>query len=146
MSSGGTDDPAVLLTGHLPKELASVHSSIETMVRLLEDRYRQLQESGERFHSIFDAVNDAIVINDIDSGAILDANPAMCAMFGYTVEELRGIGIGALSAGELSFTPRTRWRAFAKRRQARSSFRMALAAQGRPSFLDRGQLARRRDR
>jgi PAS domain S-box-containing protein len=104
VSSGGTDGPAVLLTGHLPKELASVHSSIETMVRLIGDRYRQLQESGERFHSIFDAVNDAIVINDIDSGAILDANPAMCAMFGYTVEELCSIGIGPLSAGDLSFT------------------------------------------
>ncbi|MGA8808548.1 MAG: PAS domain S-box protein [Thermoanaerobaculia bacterium] len=104
VSSGGSDGPSMLLTGHLPKELASVHSSIETMVRLIGDRYRQLQESGERFHSIFDAVNDAIVINDIDSGAILDANPAMCAMFGYTVEELCSIGIGPLSAGDLSFT------------------------------------------
>jgi PAS domain S-box-containing protein len=104
VSRGGTDGPDMLLTGHLPKELASVHSSIETMVRLIGDRYRQLQESSERFHSIFDAVNDAIVINDIDTGAILDANPAMCAMFGYTVEELCSIGIGPLSAGELSFT------------------------------------------
>jgi PAS domain S-box-containing protein len=104
VSSGETDGQAMPFIGRLPKELASVHSSIQTMVRLIGDRYRQLQESGERFHSIFDAVNDAIVINDIDSGAILDVNPAMCAMFGYTVEELRGIGIGPLSAGDLSFT------------------------------------------
>ncbi|MBV8544099.1 MAG: PAS domain S-box protein [Acidobacteria bacterium] len=100
--SGGKSDTPV--SGVFPKELASVQSSIESMVRLIEERYRELRESGERFHSIFDAVNDAIVINDIDSGAILDANPAMCAMFGYTVEELRSIGIGPLSAGDLSFT------------------------------------------
>jgi PAS domain S-box-containing protein len=102
--SGGASDGPVSLAPVFPKELASVQSSIEMMVRLLEERYRQLRESGERFHSIFDAVNDAIVINDIESGAILDANAAMCAMFGYTVEELRSIGIGPLSAGDLSFT------------------------------------------
>jgi PAS domain S-box-containing protein len=104
VSSGGTDEPAMLLTGHIPKELDSVHTSIGMMVRQLDERFRELRESEARFHSIFDAVNDAIVINDIDSGAILDANPAMCAMFGYTVEELRHVGIGALSAGEESFT------------------------------------------
>jgi len=102
--SSGSSDAAIARPRVFPKELAGVQSSIQTMVSLVEDRYRELQESGERFHSIFDAVNDAIVINDIDSGAILDANPAMCAMFGYSVEELRNIGIGPLSAGELSFT------------------------------------------
>jgi PAS domain S-box-containing protein len=102
--SGGASDAPVSLAPVFPRELASVQSSIEMMVRLLEERYGQLQESGERFRSIFNSVNDAIVINDIDSGAILDANAAMCAMFGYTVEELRSIGIGPLSAGDLSFT------------------------------------------
>jgi len=102
--SGGAGDAPVILAPVFPKELASVQASIEMMVRLLDERYAQLQESGERFRSIFDAVNDAIVINDIDSGGILEANPAMCAMFGYSVEELRQIGIGALSAGDASFT------------------------------------------
>jgi PAS domain S-box-containing protein len=102
--SGGAADAPVMVAHNFPKELASVHSSIATMVHLLEERYGQIQESGERFRSIFDAVNDGIVINDIDSGAILDANAAMCAMFGYTVEELRRIGIGPLSAGDASFT------------------------------------------
>jgi len=102
--SSGAGDVPVSLAPVFPKELASVQSSIEMMVRLLEERYGQLKESGERFRSIFDAVNDAIVINDIASGAILDANAAMCAMFGYTVDELRSNGIGPLSAGDLSFT------------------------------------------
>ena len=103
VSSGASDAPS--RSRRFPEESWRAFTpSIETMVRLLEERYGQLKESGERFRSIFDAVNDAIVINDIDSGAILDANAAMCAMFGYTVEELRSIGIGPLSAGDLSFT------------------------------------------
>jgi len=103
VSSGASGTP--VMTAHdFPKELDSVHSSIATMVQLLEERYSQLQESGERFRSIFNSVNDGIVINCIENGAILDANAAMCAMFGYSVDELRAIGIGPLSAGELSFT------------------------------------------
>ncbi|HEX3577867.1 MAG TPA: PAS domain S-box protein [Thermoanaerobaculia bacterium] len=122
--SGGTSDTPVSLAPVFPKELASVQSSIETMVHLLEERYGQLQESGERFRSIFNAVNDAIVINDIDSGAILDANAAMCTMFGYTVDELRGMGIGPLSAGDLSFTA------------ADALARMRKAAQGEKQLFE----------
>ena len=102
--SRGESDAPMMAAHDFPKELDSVHTSIATMVRLLEERLGQLQESGERFRSIFNSVNDGIVINDIESGAILDANAAMCAMFGYSVDELRSIGIGPLSAGDLSFT------------------------------------------
>ncbi len=111
VSSGGTEGVAALRTERFPKELASLHSSIETMVHLLEQRYAELQEqvarrseSEARFRSIFDAVNDAIVINDIASGAILEVNTTMCAMFGYTAAELIGGEIGALSAGGAPFT------------------------------------------
>ena len=104
VSTGSQQSDVPLVAPGFTAELESLRGCIETMVRQLEKRYGQLKESGERFRSIFDAVNDAIVINDIESGAILDANAAMCAMFGYTVEELRDIGIGPLSAGDLSFT------------------------------------------
>lgn len=104
VSSGGTAGPAVLLTERFPKELASVHSSIETMVNLLGERYAEVQEGEARFRSIFDAVNDGIAINDIDTGAILEVNATMAAMFGYTAEEMKNVGLGTLSAGDASFT------------------------------------------
>jgi PAS domain S-box-containing protein len=114
VSGGAPGEPVGLRTEHFPKELASVHTSIETMVGQLGERYAELQEQVERrsesearFRSIFDAVNDAIVINDIDSGAILEVNTSMCAMFGYTAEELKSIDIGTLSAGDQAFNAET---------------------------------------
>jgi PAS domain S-box-containing protein len=104
VSTGVKQADVPLVAPGFTAELESLRGCIEMMVGQLEKRYGQLKESGERFRSIFDAVNDAIVINDVASGDILDANAAMCAMFGYTIEELRSIGIGPLSAGDLSFT------------------------------------------
>jgi two-component system cell cycle sensor histidine kinase/response regulator CckA len=46
------------------------------------------QESEDRLRRIFDHVSDALFIAD-DSGCILDANPAACALTGLSVEKLR---------------------------------------------------------
>jgi PAS domain S-box-containing protein len=43
----------------------------------------------QRYHNIFDAAGDAMLVLDYDTGAILDANPAAVRMFQYTVDELR---------------------------------------------------------
>ncbi len=40
--------------------------------------------------SIFNAVNDAIFIHDIETGNVIDANLKACEMYGYTVDELKG--------------------------------------------------------
>jgi PAS domain S-box-containing protein len=92
---GSADTPSI---GPAPTaELESLRESIESMVRLLELR-------EERFRSIFESVNDAIFIHDADTGAILDVNPRMCEMFGYTREEARQLDIGMLSSGEPQYT------------------------------------------
>ncbi|MGH9418591.1 MAG: PAS domain S-box protein, partial [Thermoanaerobaculia bacterium] len=104
VSSGGATRPAMLITERFPSELASVHSSIDTMVNQLREQVARSSVSEARFRSIFDAVNDAIVINDIETGAILEVNGTMCAMFGYTAEELKNLDIAALSARTSSFT------------------------------------------
>jgi PAS domain S-box-containing protein len=49
-------------------------------------------------------VNDAIFINDRESGAILDVNDVACEMYGYTREELLSVDIGTISSGESSYT------------------------------------------
>jgi len=75
-------------------ELESLRTSIESMVGLLERRYAELQESmaqslesEERFRTIFESVNDAIIIYDSETGAILDVNNGFSAMLGYTRDE-----------------------------------------------------------
>lgn len=93
------------------KELENLRLSIESMVRLLDRRYAELQEevgrrfeSEERFRTIYESVNDAIFIHARDTGAILDVNARMTEMFGYTREEARTLTIAALSSGEGTFT------------------------------------------
>lgn len=39
---------------------------------------------------IFNAVNDAIFIHDIETGNVIDVNLKACEMYGYTVDELKG--------------------------------------------------------
>ena len=92
----GGQTPALAGSGS-PAELESLRSSIESMVNLLELR-------EERFRSIFESVNDAIFILERESGAILDVNPRMCEMFGYSRDEATRLDLGALSAGTPPYT------------------------------------------
>jgi PAS domain S-box-containing protein len=97
-------DPASI-TGHgFPAELESLRSCIEDMVGELRVQVAQIADSEKRFRSIFDGVSDAIMINDIESGAVIEANAAMQAMFGYTAEELKNVGAGVIAGGGLPFT------------------------------------------
>ena len=59
-----------------------------------------LRISEASYRAIFDAAEDAIFVHDIETGAIVDANPKACATFGYSREEFRQIEVGALGTGE----------------------------------------------
>jgi PAS domain S-box-containing protein len=63
-----------------------------------------LRANEERLRAIFDSVNDAIFIYDLETVAILDVNQRMCEMFGYEKEEVLKIEIGAISAGQPPYT------------------------------------------
>ena len=60
--------------------------------REVDRRTSELRKSELRFRTIFDSVNDAIFIHDVNTGAILDVNRRMCEMYGHTREEARGLG------------------------------------------------------
>ena len=79
-------------------ELENLRTSIETMVQLLEQR-------EERFRSIFESVDDAILILDVENVRLLDVNAGMCAMFGYTRKEAKQLRAGSLSSGVPPYTP-----------------------------------------
>jgi PAS domain S-box-containing protein len=57
-----------------------------------------LRESETCFHVIFDSINDAIIVQDTESCAILGVNDRMCRMFGYTYAEALQLTIGELMA------------------------------------------------
>jgi PAS domain S-box-containing protein len=110
VSSGG-HEPAAKVSIATASELVSLRSSIETMVRLLDRRYAELQEemvlrfeSEERFRTIFESVNDAIFIVDHDTGEILDVNARMYEMSGYTRDEEVRAFLGQHSSGVAPYT------------------------------------------
>ena len=59
----------------------------------------ELRASQEQFQSIYNSVNDAIFIHDLETGAVIDVNDRMCAMFRCTHEEALGMQIAQLSSG-----------------------------------------------
>ncbi len=70
----------------------------------LERISAKLRVSEARFRTIFDCINDAIFIHDIDSGAILDVNLRMTELYGYSREEAVHLRIADLSVGKPPFT------------------------------------------
>jgi PAS domain S-box-containing protein len=63
-----------------------------------------LQESEQRFRTILDAVEEAVFVHDLDTGAILDVNRKTCEMYGYAREDFRQLTVGDLSSGEAPYT------------------------------------------
>ncbi len=61
---------------------------------------KALREQEERFRTIFNAVSDAIFVQHLTSGAIVDVNQRMCDMYGYTRQEALQLRIGDLCGGE----------------------------------------------
>jgi PAS domain S-box-containing protein len=60
---------------------------VRLILRRNEHSIQRLQQSEERFQAIYHSINDAIVIQDAQTGAILDINEKMLEMFGYTRSE-----------------------------------------------------------
>ncbi len=53
------------------------------------------KEKEWQYRSIFDAAIDGLIINDLETGLVVEANPAACLMHGYTREEFIGLQLTA---------------------------------------------------
>ena len=58
------------------------------------------RRAAERTEAVLQGINDALLIHNKDTGAILQVNQKMCAMWGYSSDEVLKCEIGDLSAGE----------------------------------------------
>ena len=61
---------------------------------------RALQDSEERFRSIFDGAMDGIILSDTSTKQIVMANRAMCRMLGYTTAEIASLRIDDIHPAE----------------------------------------------
>jgi PAS domain S-box-containing protein len=90
-----------------------------------------LEESEARFRAIFDGIQEAIFIHDIDTGAILATNRRACEMYGLGEAEILAASIEDLSGGMPPYA------------QADAALWIMRAAAGEPQSFE--WLARRSD-
>lgn len=75
----------------LQDEFGEVATSFNEMLESLKENLLRVQESEQRYRTLFESAGDAIFIIDIEgekAGDIVDANPAAAKMHGYRIEEL----------------------------------------------------------
>ena len=54
-------------------------------------RESQVKERERQYHDIFESTSDGLILNDLKTGRVVEANPAACAMHGYTHKEFLGL-------------------------------------------------------
>lgn len=93
----------------------------EGLERRVAERTTALRASEERLRILFEGVPDALVIADLDTGLIFDANPSAEELFGRSREALIGMHQSALHPSTLEERTRESFREHS--RQARSGKR-----------------------
>jgi PAS domain S-box-containing protein len=103
---GGDDE-----LGRLSRAFDAMASEVaDTQNRLLADIVERqhteeaLRVSEASYRAIFDAVEEAIFVLDVDKARIVDVNPKASTVYGYTRAEMRQIDLSALSSGDPSYT------------------------------------------
>src|SRR5690242_1044066 len=67
-------------------------------------RQGSTEGSQSDYRDIFHAVDAAILVHDIESGAVMDANRKACEIYGCNVEEIRQLIPGGWSSGDPPYT------------------------------------------
>ena len=88
----------------MAREVANTQTRLRDDIAARMRAAEALRVSEASYRAIFDAAEDAIFVHDLDTGAIVDANPRACAAFGYSRDELKHLEIGALGSGESPYT------------------------------------------
>lgn len=99
---------------------AELHDTLGNLRQSLDKRKKseeELRASKEYFASVFDAMNDALLIVDPDTGAIQDANRRASEMYGHSRAELLALGLAPLCA---DIAPHTRAASADRLRKART--------------------------
>jgi PAS domain S-box-containing protein len=84
-----------------------------------------MKNSDQSYREIFDGVNDMILVHDLETGEILDAN-RKCLEAGYTVEEIKRMGVAGFSPPGERYAPE------------RISRLIRRAAEGEPQLFEWG--------
>ncbi|MEI8195182.1 MAG: PAS domain-containing sensor histidine kinase [Phycisphaerae bacterium] len=105
-------DPKVITIISVAKGFAFVITTA-TLLYFLLRRYlatlagnqEELRISEEKFQAIFNSVNDAVFIHDVNTGQIVDVNDTMCRLYKCTREQARQLTADQTSLGESPYGP-----------------------------------------
>lgn len=75
-------------------------TQVRRITRELKLRNEELIISGQRYHEIFNATSDALVIHEADIGKILDVNRAMLEMYQLNYNDALKANIAQISSNE----------------------------------------------
>jgi PAS domain S-box-containing protein len=91
----GKDEIAILA-----EDFNSMAAAVNSRVQALHASQAALRESETRFRTIFDSINDAIFVHEVDTLRLVDVNQRMCEMYGFANrEEAMASGLQGISAG-----------------------------------------------
>ena len=91
-------------------EIGLLISAFNHLLDTLSSRETALRESEEHFRQIFENSGDAVIFAS-PHGQIETANPAACRLFGYSLDEFRGLGpAGIMDLGDPRLIPAIRRR------------------------------------
>ncbi len=79
-----------------PKNMVAIFADVTAR----KQAEQELHTSREHLQAVLDSVNDAVFVDDADTGQIIAVNQRMCEMYGYTQEEALRIPVGDLSQGD----------------------------------------------
>lgn len=77
---------------------------IQNIIWKLRKVYKHLNKPSDIYKEIFDMINDAIFIHDVETCKILNVNQKACEMYGYSKEEIIHLNVENLSAGVPPYT------------------------------------------
>lgn len=76
-------------------ELGELTKAFHDMADTLKESQRTLRESESRYRKIYETISDCLFIADFE-GNIMDANPAACQTYGYSLAEFKNLHAMAL--------------------------------------------------
>jgi diguanylate cyclase (GGDEF)-like protein/PAS domain S-box-containing protein len=81
----------------------------ENLEGLVKERTEKLFSSEASYRSIFESANDAIIVRDIKTYRIVDANKRACEIFCYRKEEMLGLDLQHFIPGEQPHKLKDTW-------------------------------------
>jgi len=101
---GATYSDVLKLNYNGKNELGELVSGLNQRADKLREVILELENSEANYRAIFNSVNEAIFIHDLEKGSIIDVNDSMLEMYKMTKEETLQSNAGALSSGVFPYT------------------------------------------